>query len=243
MPTPFDNPAAIACGCNHQQNLSGPLASGDFTNIATNNAADGVYTLNGSPATIGDIIDLDHPDGAFDPVQDIDTDGIKARDTGGGGGMGQGRSLIMQASLSTALLASGYTAVLEVFPDDLSAGFFAISEFSDDWSFDVSSASVDGFTVKQYTESSGSDDWSLDHPERDLPTADAINKVALTITPTYVSASLNGGPAFRVTGTTDFGNFDLVRIDTPINLGARLRSFAFYEVVDDADLPTLSALS
>lgn len=214
------------------------VAAGDFMNIATNNAADGVYTLNGQTVPITDIIDVGNPNGNFDPAIDIDADGIKAREVESEDpNFGASRSIILQPSLSASLLAEGYTFVIEYFMAEGTVGNFDLIEFSEDFEFDVSSASARHDSVKAYTEQNGNE-FAPDT----APTLDAVNKLAGTITGTGVSLSLNGAPTFHSAGTTDLSHFDLVRFETPANLTARLRSFAFYDLVDDADLPTLSAL-
>lgn len=234
MPAPFDNPAAIACGCNHQQNLSGAVASGDFTNIATNNAADGIYTLNGEACAIGDIIDLDHPDTFFDPVLDIDMDGIKARDAGGGNW--NGRSLEINTPLLTTLLTGGFTIVLEAFV--AADGVIGASLHDSAFNFERVGA-MDAADVNLNGDNE-SRSWEIE--ALNLPVPDAVNKLAVTFLAGSISASLNGGTVAGVTDTilADVDNI-VLQLNGSENL--RLRSFAFYEVVDDTDLPTLSALS
>jgi hypothetical protein len=87
----------------------GMIASGDFTNIATNNAADGVYTINGSAVAITDIIDLNLPGWvAFDPVQDIDAGGIKPRS-------GSGRIFPLTTTVLADVVPDGFTMVYDFY--------------------------------------------------------------------------------------------------------------------------------
>jgi hypothetical protein len=235
MPTPLENAALYApgsCGA-HQQSLAGIVASGDFTNIATNNAVDGIYTLNGEAAALGDIIDLDNDETAFDPVADIDAGGIKAKADNGAA-----RSLAINEPLLSDLLANGFTMTMEMFsgqgvsmeldlfdPSDFDPfGFFAYGSEAGD----ISLYSWDGF---------GLDDNSP------IPQGQ-IFKFAITATAERMAYSLNGGAAQPLarSGITAGMNTIKMAMNANLDRSGRLRSFAFYEPVDDADLPTLSAL-
>lgn len=222
-----------------------PIASGDFTNIATNNAVDGVYTLNGSPCAIGDIIDLAFPDGNFNPALDLDAGGIHPRDTGGGGS--RETALYLKEPLLSQVLA-GYTAVFEAnFASNDVGGFTStvlVVHAPDypDYNFDAglfASWKAGGSPIDAVSLTSVLDN-NLDFTDK-IGSA-GIHKIALTATDSKVVASIDGGAIF----TFAEGGIGAACTAFYFNIGgdldARLRSFAFYEVVDDADLPSLSAL-
>jgi hypothetical protein len=79
----------------------------------------------------------------------------------------------------------------------------------------------------------------------DLPTEESINKFSATITDTHMAYSLNGAATVAITaGQALGGAIDQIQLQvSSISGNGRLRAFTFYEVVDDTDLPTLSALS
>lgn len=221
----------------NQQSLSGPVGSGDFTNIATNNAVDGVYTLNGTPCAIGDIIDLAHPDGAFDPLTDIDAGGMKRRDLGGG----SFADAIIQLKdpLLSQLIDEGFTVVLEGFlPVGVAFNTVTLG-LTDDDGAPAPFAAVNEFAIECWSYDEVSDLYIED----DLPTLGAANKFAVTMTAGKQSMSLNGGDVHTHAAPGVGPLLDQVYMAIPGgNADIRLRSFAFYEVVDDADLPALSAL-
>lgn len=239
MPIIPDNHSAQICmgvgGCGaHQQILAGPVASGDFTNIATNNAADGVYTLNGSPCAITDIIDLSNPNNAFDPVRDIDSGGIKAYDDGVGI---HGRQLELKDPLKATVLADGMTIVLECLTGSAAPeGGVSIVPHDDD------------FNLNTFAECNLADTdlFALDENEyfstsyKMLP--NQINKVAFTLSDGRMAVSLNGGAVHAIESGCFSIGITNVSMSTAADLTSRLRSFVIYEVVDDADLPGLSAL-
>lgn len=217
------------CGC-HQQVLGGAIAGGDFTNIATNNAADGIYTLNGESIEIGDIIDLGNS--SFDLVNDLDAEGIKAHFDDP---FWNGINLQMTPALVAMLLADGFTAILDV-------NFANIS--TEQISVDVHGP---GLTPNQsiYTSPSvGSSISSLtDYNEWATPKPGAgSSRIALTYTETKMSLSINGSAVLSLND----GGFNESCTNVAILFTgeevARLRSFSFRAVAADADLPTLSAL-
>ena len=215
-----------------------PIASGNFTNIATNNAADGVYTLNGQMVAIGDIIDLAHPENNFDSVLDIDAGGIKCRDDGGGSFLT--RQFAINDPLLTTALTDGFTVLCEIdAEEDVSLG---ISCHDDAFNFDTGGVARNVDPSPQEINVSGTDFGTV-RDFANFPTMNAISKFALTVASDRVSGSINGSTAIT---TSPVGGLDatLANIVFSLSAGAnsRLRSFAFYEVVDDADLPTLSAL-
>jgi hypothetical protein len=239
MPTPFDNAALYApgsCG-GYQQSLSGVLASGDFTNIATNNAADGVYTLNGNPVAIGDIIDLAHPNTVFDSVADIDAGGIGPHETTPDNFVDT--LLVLKEPLLSQLIDNGFTLVVETFipTTELSTGF-TFNAYDDD--FDPAAYAV---CNTQYIECWSYDNESDLYVDDDLPTQNAVNKFAVTFTDARQAMSLNGGVVYSHEASGLGALTDLLDLAVPAaHPDTRLRSFAFYEPVDDADLPTLSIL-
>lgn len=250
MPVPFETAALTgvgSCGC-HQQMLAA-LASGNFTNIATNNAADGVYTLNGSAATIGDIIDLDNENAVFNPATNVDAGGIKAIDNGNG--TAGGIQFEIQPSLCAALIASGFTLVIEYYAGSYDTEAFNYPDVSmnvhdADFLLVVGANASDTATPPARTGLTADEGneflaWS-DNPTWTDGTALQINRASMSFTDTYCSMSINGDDAHRLTATTLESAMDGIAFFIGPNLDTRLRSFAFYEVVDDADLPALSAL-
>lgn len=209
------------------------MASGDFTSIATNNAADGVYTLNGSPCAITDIIDMANPNTDFDPVVDIDAGGIKARS----GEFGySGRGLEMKDPLLASLL-TGFTLLLE--------GYYAAA--APDGQLQVTPHDAD-YNINTYAAAllANTDLYAIDGSEYYnttdyLVTPSSINKIAFTLTPDRMAVSINGGAVHAIeAGCLD--GVSNINIGTGGGPDSRLRSFAFYDVFDDADLPSLSAL-
>lgn len=229
MPTPVDNAALYAvgsCGC-HQQTLAAPLASGNFTNIASSNAVDGVYTLNGSPCAITDIVDLASPDASFDPALDIDAGGVKTR-------AGSGRTLPIKAPLLADLLADGFSVV---FTGTFDAGSTSIeihchsADYNTDAYVAVARASYDLNSVDFTEIFNGSGGVSA-----------GLHKFAVTLTNARMALSIDGGAVVSQESPAINGAVVAIQFGMGGDSGARLRSFIFYGVVDDADLPTLSAL-
>lgn len=223
---------------NQQQNLSGPIASGDFTNIATNNAADGVYTIGGVPCAIGDIIDLDHDEVNFDPILDIDAGGIKCRDMGGGAF--QTRQIPINTPLLTTLLADGFSLLMDFLADDTVS--LGVSVHDNAFNMDAGGTSTND-PLGPTTRTSVTDkDFNQIDDTVHYPVLSQLNKFAMTVAADRVSASVNGAAAVTVAGP----GLDALMANLVMSFagseGGRLRSFAFYEVVDDADLPSLSAL-
>lgn len=225
-----------ACG-GSQQNLSGPIAFGMFTNIATNNAADGVYTLNGTPCAIGDIIDLASEWTDFDPVADIDAGGIKVFVDGPSV---FGRTMAMTGPLLISI-TDGFTVVYEFFCSaDTVVDITAMSDDEVEYAYQHAS-----FRVEPARDIIGLGDLTQAEEAEDATAGIAqsqINKIAFTVTDEKISASLNGGAVLPLPFAGISVNTSIVYIGMGGDVDARLRSFAFYEVVDDADLPTLSAL-
>jgi hypothetical protein len=218
----------------------GMIASGDFTNIATNNAADGVYTINGSAVAIGDIIDLDHPENNFDPALDLDAGGIKCRDIGSGAFIS--RQFAINSPLLNTLLAEGFTLVMEFYAD--ATVICAVSAHDNDFNFDGGADATndpDGFAHRTQVNDKNNNN------QRDFvnyPAFNQVNKLAVTMTPTRTAGSLNGSPV--LVPDADAGAIDATANNMTLQFAGvaneRLRSFVFYEAVDDTDLPTLSAL-
>jgi hypothetical protein len=214
-------------------------ASGDFTSIATNNVVDGVFTLNGVICTLEDIVDLSDPDATFDPDLDIDEGGIAPRDVGGGSF--SGRSLSIKDPLLSQILANGCTTVFETFVDDTNTNKVGMA----------GGDPPDYLLAPEASLSTTPPDATLRFGSADQNTLNTfpysigggIQKVAITLLPDGgMSGSVNGSEVH--TSAADFFAPTVVKLY--FTLGAapagRLRSFVFYDVVDDADLPTLSAL-
>jgi hypothetical protein len=225
-------PMGLGLGLGISSGGASMVASGDFTNIATNNAADGVYTLNGATVAITDIIDTENDYGAFDPVVDIDAGGIKSHS----GGF---TAIYMKDPLLSSLIATGFTLVVELF-------------YGADMSVNCNAHDDDQGPNLSYVETQGQVRLLVGGPgpgyqtlavNDEVPPEDEICKVAMTFVDSGISYSLNGLPIHTLavdplrSGWTHIG----------ITMGSggaanRIRSFAYYEPVADADLPTLSAL-
>lgn len=214
---------------------AGQLASGNFTNIATNNAADGVYTINGQMVAITDIIDLNNPYSTFNPETDIDAGGIKPRDPGGGFFLEN--SIEIKEPLLSSLLANGFTILLECYTDTSTISVDCHDpDFNVETSASLSTSTGSGIYAQ---------DGTFTQSGADLPTEESINKFSATITDTHMAYSLNGAATVAITaGQALGGAIDQIQLQvSSISGNGRLRAFTFYEVVDDTDLPTLSALS
>lgn len=222
----------------NQQNHGGPTASGDFTNIATNNAADGVYTLNGAPCAIDDIIDMASPFTAFDPVQDIDAGGIKVRVVEAST---FGRTMALKDPVLASMVSNGFTIVCEIFcsahtSTDITTSNDGETEYANQFAVFNQGTAQDLIALADLTQVEGASDTTAGFVQ------DAVNKVAFTVTDVAISASVNGGAVLVLA----FPGISLNTVNAYLGMGgdanARLRAFAIYEPVDDADLPTLSAL-
>jgi hypothetical protein len=218
---------------------SSPIASGNFTNIATNNAADGVYTLNGEMVEITDIIDTSATEGTpselvanFNPATDVDSGGIISRSGG--------TILTLVQSLQDELFASGYTVVFDVL---LGNGNFQLENLDWDGSFDggLSLNASDSMTVYyDLFENVNSSDIT-NFPGDTLDTAQ-VHRVAMTVLDSSMSLSIDGGAVVSSPNPGFDAGTDTITFTTDDNTAVgRLRSFAFYEVVDDADLSNLSS--
>jgi hypothetical protein len=211
------------------------MASGDFTNIATNNAADGVYVLNGEPVEITDIIDLAHPENIFALETNVDGDGIT--------GAGTPIAFNITSALTTAMLASGFTIVLEYYFTGGEMQIYCSAHDEPDYDFNSSALSEYSEAFPANTRSFVSDKNGAKTYSVDAPVPAQVNKSAFTFTGTHISGSVNGGAVFTKLESALDPLMNTIQIGMGEGATCRLRAFAFYEPVDDADLPTLSALS
>lgn len=225
---------ALAGGCNGVQAF-GPIASGDFTNIATNNAADGIYTIDGVPCAIGDIIDAAHAETTFNPILDIDADGIKCPASGESFIT---RQLAIKAPLLTQLLADGFTLLFEFYTD---ANVGASVSVHDD-GFNFEAAALAQYTAGPTDTRVQDKDYNDEVDSGHYPTLGQVNKLACTFAADRVSASINGATPVTIAGSGLDPTMQSVVISFSGKINERLRSFAFYEVVDDTDLPALSEI-
>jgi hypothetical protein len=206
------------------------IASGNFTNIATNNAADGAYTLNGVPCAITDIIDMGSEDTNLDLIADLDADGIFCPD-----GVLSTRSIAIKSPLLDTLLADGFSMIIEYQATASAAVQTVVHDPDFNLYTSMRALSDDEFT--QLTDKTNNHIQTF--PQ--APLIGQINKTAFTCIDNSMSASTNGATAVTLSGD---GALDIlmsaVFLAFEADVDSRLRSFAFYEVVDDADLPTLS---
>lgn len=213
-------------------NVNSIIASGDFTNIATNNAADGIYTLNGVPCAIGDILAAADGDASnFDPVLDIDVGGIKSRFLGGVSY--SARIMVIVDPLLTTLL-NGYTVLFEIYCGTADDGSIQITPNNSGFSIDTyAQASLDQTKL-----------FAIDATEylgiHEL-TPSSINRIAFTMTDARMAVSVNGGTVHAIESGCLTGA-ELLQIFAGTGPNGRLRSFAFYEVIADGGLSDLSAL-
>lgn len=217
------------------RSIAAPIASGDFTEIATNNAADGIYTVNGEAVAIGDIIDLDHIEANFDPVQDIDAGGIKSRDNGDGT-FGT-RQIPINNPLLTTLLTNGFTLLCEFdVEEDLT---LSISCHDDMGNFDIGGTTLNGGPGTQRTIATDKD-WNQPTDHDQFPIIGQVNKFAVTVAADHVSACINGGAVI----TTPSGGLDPSLASIVFGFGAsansRFRSFTFFEPVDSTSMQVLT---
>jgi hypothetical protein len=211
------------------------IASGNFMNIVTNNAADGIYKINGSTVAITDIIDLALPGWvAFDPVQDIDAGGIKPRN-------GSGRIFPLTQAVVQEVVPTGFTIVYDFY-----AGADTI--------VDITTANDDqseyGYQYARYRTQDGQDIIGLADilngalaenisPAGIVPNAD--NKIAFVMTPDRIAASLNGGATVSLAAAGISANTTVIALGLGGDADARLHGFDLFEVVSNEDLSTLSA--
>lgn len=215
-------------------NVNSIIASGDFT--ATADIAGGVYTLNGAPCAFGDIFDLASPDANYDPAFNIDSGGIK---TGGFGA--HPAYLPIKDPLLASMLADGFTVVLEFYYESN----IDVQMQLHDPDFDLVPNTQVLYNLGNVQSSSSVQNVNYDGLSGRGPSPGEINKLVSTIADDRVSLSLNGGAVVTVSGTgldpaLSAAYFQLNDLNTAAD--QRLRSFAFYEVVADADLPALSDL-
>ena len=218
------------------------LAGGSFVEIGTSDLAGGSYTLYGVPCALEDIIDLSDPDANFNPELDLDAGGVKPRDVGGGNY--SGRSLSINEPLLSDIIANGCTAVFEIYADPATTNTIGLyggdpptySSSAEATLRSIFPAETDDAVLRFSAHSGALDQF----PIPDL--GGGLQKVALTITASGMSGSVNGG-AIK-TSANVFLDASLTKLYFAVGSApdGRLRSFAFYEPVEDADLPTLSAL-
>ena len=206
------------------------LGSGDFTNIATNNAADGVYNLNGSPCAIGDIIDLTSPYTSFNPATQIDAGGIKTNGTIGDHDI----TLALKDPLNSTIIAGGATFVFE-FSWALEAyETMELQACEDGGPLSYAGGGPSGSSQYGSPISGTSFDDTITWPA-------GINKMAITMTATKIVSSVNGGAIKSAVGTVINGSINGIVMAFSASASGRFRSFIVYEPVSDAELPGLSA--
>lgn len=225
--------------------LPEPVASGMFTNIATNNAADGVYTFMGDAVALGDVIDLESLWASFDPDTDIDAGGFRC---GFIEGLGP-QPIVMP--LTAALMASmvdGFTIVIEVFtanPMDMRVTTQTLdNQENGEAKFILDSGTnLSAATIQYHGDGATTDNTAFD----EIPEGQ-VAKVAATFTGNSISFSIAGNAVEATSGfpavhaATELIRMDFSTYDEMAYATLRLRSFDIYAAVDDADLPSLSAL-
>lgn len=234
-------PMGLKLGVGISSATPQPVASGNFTNIATNNAADGVYTIDGEMVAIGDIIDLDHGENNFDSILDIDAGGIKTRQSGANY---ISRQFAINDPLLTDLLTSGFTVLCEIYGEGSTV--LGLSVHDNEFTFDAGGGTRNEPEVPEISPEVlrtfvSDKNFNQTNDDTQYPVLSQVNKFALTVASDRVSASVNGAPIVTVAGS----GLDAAMANIVFTLSGdgtvRLRSFAFYDLVDDAALPTLSS--
>lgn len=208
--------------------ISYSVASGDFTNISTSNIADGIYTIGGSTVMFEDIVDLGSDDTTYNPAN-VDGDGIFCEANGS-------QQLALNDPPLTDLL-TGFTVVFDLLLVD--AGQINVFVHNDDYGL-YSSATV-GETSIELGDKDGNTvvNTTGDH------LTEGDNKIAITFATDRLSVSINGRAV--ISGACSPLDVTMSAVAFGMSMGpggedCRLRSFSFYAPVDDADLPSLSAL-
>jgi hypothetical protein len=212
------------------------IAGMDFTDLGVIDAVNGEYYVNGAPSTIGDIIDLNQ----FDPVDKIDAGGIRPLE-------GENAVIVPIAEpLNTTLLTGGYTVVMEcLFETNAYVETRVLvaeggpeprpyALFSADWD----NATDDYIEVWSYNE-------NAIYEFNGIGPASGVQKVAATMTPARQAVCVSGGTVYshEHPGMGVLSGFVQIRGGGQLT-GApnfRIKKLTFYEPVDDADLPGLTA--
>jgi hypothetical protein len=212
------------------------LAGGVFHGLADSNLAADRYTIGNEVVSIGDVISLADP-ALFDPALDIDAGGVKPRDSG----FVDGRRLELVDPIRTTMLTNGWTIVLEV-QFETGANFetgacdATNTAASQVWAENltyldpVGTVSLQGWDYADYLSEAGG------------PQPNQLNKLAATVTSSYMSLSLNGGAVKRIEVTGLDATATRVYFGVSGELDARLRRFTIYEPQADAELPALSSV-
>lgn len=214
--------------------MNNAIASGDF--IGDSDFTGPRYFVNGVVANADDVFDLSDLS-LFDPSIDIDAGGVKIRGA-------SGRQIYLADPLKTTMATEGYTIVMEVYftqDGDFSSGVYNNIR-------DVNSLLFTQYAVgnpnNRHTEVQAWDfaDFQEFDAAGDFPLPSQVNKVVFSITATYMSFSINGKVAQRMTAP----GLDALATSPYFELAggpdARLRRFTIYDIQPDAALPGLSAL-
>lgn len=200
-----------------------PMASGTF------NALGGHYTLNGTACAITDIIDTAHPDGNFDPATDIDAGGVISP-----------AALYLKNPLLSAVLG-GFTVLFEANFTSTAGTLTQLSVAAadyPDYNFNIGALVVWQAGV---TDQVGLTSVSDSRVFMNRLHTTGVHKIAMTCRANSISASVDGQAVdtYAAAGTDPTSTACYFQIGN--DPSARIRSFAFYGVVDDSDLPSLSA--
>lgn len=222
------------------------IASGDFMAIATNNAADGVYTRNGVRVSINDIIDMGHQYTDFDPVADIDAEGIRPRQSDGAG-----RTMELQSDLIAELVAAGgFTLLYEFKSTALSGTAPQGGKTAMDFTAMNAPETEYGYQFVLHRRSDNTDRIALADITGGNEAADAtagilsnaVNKIAFTITTSRVAASVNGNAVVTLDFPGISVNTTKMYLGFSGDLDVRLRKFQILDAKNDADLQALAVL-
>lgn len=210
----------------------GVIAGGDFSNLATNNMADGTYTLNGVACNFDDIVNLASDNTTFNQGTNIGVGGLKPASAG------NAVSLEIVDSLAASLLASGFTVVVDGFFDSAVLATFWVDVHDPDYNGQSSAylrPGAPGCELVPFV------DGLVESPTQTIP-LNVEHRIALTMTAGTMSYSINGGAVIATSGTVFDVSFTNIKVALNGQTTSRMRSFAFYTAADDADLPGLSTL-
>jgi hypothetical protein len=179
----------------------------------------GIYEVAGSSVSVGDVFAENVDWGSFNPATDIDSSGLI------------GTPVLAGEALSSVLGGATYVANLSFDNAGSTRAQFDLLTLPD--------FGIENYVIQQRIENPSRNELYLNGATAPLTTATAGPHIfAMTISPTHLAISVDGGAVVQITGAspgafTDFG----------INCSSLspVASITAYPVQADADLPALSA--
>lgn len=226
MPLPFDQPAALSCGCNHQQNYGGLNTPGGTTSEILIDFANGSYIVDGQPVEIETLTAEDVVNwNTYDSADVVPGSGYPSIEGSGSGPVLAGAAL--QAVLDGATVVMDFDIVddqvwFEIFDDTFTSDYkwqFAsiggthTLTYIDATEFEVSPVAINnGHHKIAFTQLYGSMAQAIDgNVVEVVDSADAIPA------PTIVGLYLDGGGASFIRSITIMppqDNAELVGLST-----------------------------